>query len=78
MEWGNAGNYSRLVTSRELPVWLKVLAQDLIREEMLTDMRKSRSKNQQLLLDNITKSEYTRLLEEGKNASKHLTEIADP
>jgi ATP-dependent helicase STH1/SNF2 len=79
-EWENAGNtgdYPRLVTYDELPAYLKVRAQDLIREEELPDVRKSRSRNQLSLLDNITESEYTRLIEEGKDPNEHLSEISE-
>jgi hypothetical protein len=79
-EWenaGNAGDYPRLVTYDELPPYLKLRAQDLIREEELPDVRKSRSGNQLSLLDNITESEYTRLNEEGKDPNEHLSEISE-
>jgi len=78
MEWENAGNtgdYPRLVTYDELPGYLKVKADELIRPEELPEVRKSRSRNQLSLLDNITDSEYTRLVEEGKNPNEHLSEI---
>jgi superfamily II DNA/RNA helicase len=78
-EWeiaGHAGDYPRLVTYEELPDYLKVSAEELKREEDLPDVRKSRSKNQLSLIDNITDSEYTRMIEDGKDPGEHLSEIA--
>jgi hypothetical protein len=77
-EWeraGNRGDYPRLVTYEELPEYLKVSPADLKREEDLPDVRKSRSKNHLSLIDNITDSEYTRMIEEGKDPGEHLNEI---
>jgi hypothetical protein len=77
-EWelaGHTGDYPRLVTYEELPDYLKVSAAELKHEEDLPDVRKSRSKNQLSLIDNITESEYTRMIEDGKDPGEHLAEI---
>jgi superfamily II DNA/RNA helicase len=79
-EWeaaGHSGDYPRLVTYDELPEYLKVNAASLIKEEELPDTRKSRSKNQLSLLDNMTETEYTRLIEEGKDPNEHFVEVAN-
>jgi ATP-dependent helicase STH1/SNF2 len=77
-EWeraGHRGDYPRLVTYDELPEYLKIPASDLIKEEELPDIRRSRSRNQLSLLDNITESEYTRLIEEGKDPEEYAREL---
>lgn len=80
MEWeraGHKGDYPRLVTYDELPDYLKTPVGDLIKEEVIPEFRKSRSRNQLSLLDNITDSEYTRFIEEGKDPTEHLAEIEE-
>ncbi|OHT10396.1 Chromatin structure-remodeling complex subunit snf21 [Tritrichomonas foetus] len=77
-EWERAGHntdYPRLMTYDELPEYLKVPASELIKDEELPEIRRSRSRNTLSLLDNITETEYTRLIEEGKDPTEHLDEI---
>lgn len=77
-EWelaGHTGEYPRLVTYDELPDHLKVPVEDLIKEEEILEFRRSRSKNKLSMLDNITESEYTRFIEEGKDPDEYITEI---
>lgn len=79
-EWEKAGHntdYPRLMTYDELPDYLKVSAADLIKDEELPEIRRSRSKNTLSMIDNISEQEYTRLIEEGKDPTEHLDEITN-
>ena len=79
-EWekaGHTGEYPRLVTYEELPDYLKVPVEELIKEEEIPAYRRSRSKNQLSMLDNITDSEYTRFVEEGRDPNDYLEEIEE-
>ncbi|OHT08590.1 Chromatin structure-remodeling complex subunit snf21 [Tritrichomonas foetus] len=78
-EWeraGHTGDYPRLVTYDELPEYLKMPASELIKDEELPDIRRSRSKNTLSMLDNITDQEFTRMIEEGNDPADHLDEIS--
>lgn len=77
-EWeklGHTTDYPRLMTYEELPKYLKIPASELIKDEELPEIRRSRSRNTLSMLDNISEQEYTRLIEEGKDPTEHLDEI---
>ena len=79
-EWeleGHTGEYPRLVTYEELPDYLKVPVEDLIKEEELPDFRRSRSKNRLSMIDTITDSDDTHFIEDGRDTDDHRSDSED-
>ncbi|EAX92042.1 SNF2 family N-terminal domain containing protein [Trichomonas vaginalis G3] len=73
---GRQGKYPSLITFEELPDFLKVPFSVLKKDESLPSIRKSRSSTFSIAkLENMTDSEYTRMIDRGEDPTDHIEEI---
>jgi len=72
---GHHGDYPALMTQDEIPDYLKMPIQELIKEDEVPSIRKSRSMSYAAKIENITDNEYARLIDRGEDPTEHYQEI---